>query len=172
MALPRGRIGWLRRWRNGYEFTGREQDLARSVGDFVLRRADGLWAYQLAVVVDDAAQGVTDVVRGEDLADSTPRQIVLQRALGLPTPRHLHTPLLLGADGEKLSKGNGAQPLDTRDPLAALAAAGGVLGIANDAATRADWLAAAVAQWAWAHGPRVGPPPGPHSWGCDAACGG
>ena len=128
------------------------QDVARAVGDFVLQRADGAWAYQLAVVVDDAAQGVTDVVRGEDLADSTPRQIVLQQALGLPTPRHLHTPLLLGADGDKLSKGNGAEPLDAGAPLAALAAAGCVLGIVNTAVTRSDWLAAAVAQWAQARG--------------------
>ena len=134
----------------------REQDVASAVGDFVLRRADGAWAYQFAVVVDDAAQGVTDVVRGEDLADSTPRQIVLQRALGLPTPRYLHTPLVLGADGEKLSKGNGARPLDTRDPPAALAAAGRVLGIVNDAAPQSDWLAAAAAQWARVHGPRAG----------------
>ncbi len=96
------------------------QDVAREVGDFVLRRADGLWAYQLAVVVDDAAQGVTHVVRGEDLADNTPRQMLLQRALGLPTPRYLHTPLVLAADGCKLSKQNGAQALELGDPLAAL----------------------------------------------------
>ena len=78
------------------------------VGDFVLKRADGLWAYQLGVVVDDAEQGVTDVVRGEDLADNTARQIQLQRSLGLPTPRYLHTPLVLAEGGEKLSKQTGA----------------------------------------------------------------
>ena len=78
------------------------QDVSAAVGDFVLRRADGLWAYQLAVVVDDAAQGITDVVRGEDLADNTPRQVLLLQRLGLPTPRHLHTPLVLAADGCKL----------------------------------------------------------------------
>ena len=98
------------------------QDVAAEVGDFVLRRADGLWAYQLAVVVDDAAQGITDVVRGQDLADNTPRQILLQRALGLPTPRYLHTPLVLGDNGEKLSKQNGAQPFDSGTPAGALAA--------------------------------------------------
>lgn len=89
-----------------------EQDLRRDVGDVVLRRADGLWAYQLAVVVDDAAQGVTHVVRGADLLDSTPRQIALQRALGLPTPRYLHLPLWLDADGRKLSKSESAAPID------------------------------------------------------------
>jgi glutamyl-Q tRNA(Asp) synthetase len=121
-----------------------QQDVAREVGDFILRRADGPWAYQLAVVVDDAAQGITDVVRGEDLADNTARQILLQRALGLPTPRYLHTPLVLGPDGAKLSKQNGARAIDTTTPAAAAAAlvdAAKVLGLAGD--ERAGW----VAQW-------------------------
>ncbi|TSE25096.1 Glutamyl-Q tRNA(Asp) synthetase [Tepidimonas sediminis] len=128
------------------------QDVEAAVGDFVLKRADGLWAYQLAVVVDDAAQGISDVVRGEDLADNTPRQIVLQRALGVPTPRYLHTPLVRGANGEKLSKQNGAQPLDLRDPLAALAAAAAVLGLPPPAgalhAALAGWTAAWRTRWA------------------------
>jgi glutamyl-Q tRNA(Asp) synthetase len=123
------------------------QDLTRAVGDFVLQRADGLWAYQLAVVVDDALQGVSDVVRGEDLADNTPRQIHLQRLLGLPTPRYLHTPLVLGANGEKLSKQNGAQALDLDDPLAALRHAGAALGLALRADELRSWLGEAVAAW-------------------------
>ena len=106
-----------------------QQNVCAEVGDFVLRRADGLWAYQLAVVVDDAEQGVSHVVRGEDLADNTARQIVLQQALGLPTPQYLHTPLVLGADGEKLSKQNGALALDLTDPLKALGQAAQVLGL-------------------------------------------
>ena len=128
---------------------GQSQDVQAEVGDFVLKRADGLYAYQLAVVVDDAAQGITHVVRGEDLADNTARQIVLQRALGLPTPRYLHTPLVLGDNGEKLSKQNGARALDVGDPLAALIAAARALGLdVPRAGTVAQWLAAATAQWA------------------------
>lgn len=123
------------------------QDLEREVGDFVLKRADGLWAYQLAVVVDDAMQGITDIVRGEDLADNTPRQIWLQRQLGLPLPRYLHTPLVLGENGEKLSKQNSAKALDLSDPLAALRQAACALGLHADARHLPDWLAAAVQAW-------------------------
>lgn len=125
------------------------QDVAAEVGDFVLRRADGLWAYQLAVVVDDAEQGITDVVRGEDLADNTPRQMLLQRRLGLPTPRYLHTPLVCGENGEKLSKQNGAAPLALDDPLRALARAAGVLGLPPllRASCVSDWLASAASAW-------------------------
>jgi len=104
------------------------QDLAREVGDFVIWRADGTCAYQLAVVVDDAAQGIDQVVRGADLLDSTPRQILLQRLLGLPQPAYAHLPLVLGADGRKLSKHEAALPVDARDPLPPLRAALRFLG--------------------------------------------
>ncbi len=108
------------------------QNVAAEVGDFVLRRADGCFAYQLAVVVDDAAQGVTHVVRGCDLVDNTARQIVLQTMLGLPGVRYLHTPLVLGENGEKLSKQNGALAVDTSNAQtvqAALRQAARTLGL-------------------------------------------
>ena len=117
------------------------QDVAHAVGDFVLQRADGCFTYQLAVVVDDAAQGITHIVRGQDLADNTARQIWLQRCLGLPTPHYLHTPLVLGPDGAKLSKQNGAQALDLSDPLRALNAAAAVLGWPAQQATVPEALA-------------------------------
>src|SRR5262249_10161283 len=107
------------------------QNLAHDVGDFVVRRSDGWFAYQLAVVADDAAQGVTDVVRGSDLADSTPRQILLQELLGLPRVRYAHLPLALGADGTKLGKSERAFPVDAADPLPPLRAALAFLGQAE-----------------------------------------
>ena len=132
-----------------------QQDVAQAVGDFVVQRADGSFTYQLAVVVDDAEQGVTDVVRGADLADNTARQILLQRALGLPTPRYLHTPVVQNAAGEKLSKQSGAQPVDTTRPLAALKAAAAALGLCeNPQAVLADALAAWVAQWRGLYNPQ------------------
>jgi glutamyl-Q tRNA(Asp) synthetase len=129
------------------------QDVTQEVGDFVLRRADGLWAYQLAVVVDDATQGVTHIVRGEDLTDNTARQIVLQHALGLPTPSYMHTPLVLGENGEKLSKQNGAQALDLANPLQTLNQAAQALGLpAKPAHTpMVQALAVWIEAWGAAH---------------------
>lgn len=133
------------------------QDLAREVGDFVLRRTDGLWAYQLAVVVDDAAQGITDVVRGADLLDSTPRQILLQQRLGVPTPRHVHLPLLLDAAGRKLSKSDAARPVDGNDPMPTLHMLWALLGQAQLPAcdTPQQFLAAALPAFRLERVPRV-----------------
>ena len=140
--IPAGTLLWSDR-----RLGPQAQDVEHEVGDFVLQRADGYHAYQLAVVVDDGVQGITDIVRGEDLADNTARQIMLQAALGLHRPRYLHTPLVLGPNGEKLSKQNGAQPLDTRDPLAAVNAAAAVLDLPAQSGTVPEALAVWVAAW-------------------------
>jgi glutamyl-Q tRNA(Asp) synthetase len=113
--VPPGTIGFEDGIRGRFE-----QSVADEVGDFVLKRADGFWAYQLAVVVDDALQEITDVVRGADLIDSTPRQILLQQMLGYPTPAYAHLPVIRQADGAKLGKSLHSAPLDPVDPLPAL----------------------------------------------------
>jgi glutamyl-Q tRNA(Asp) synthetase len=122
-------------------------EVKAQIGDFVLKRADGCFTYQLAVVVDDALQGITHVVRGADLLDNTPRQIALQQALGYATPQYLHTPLIMAGDGEKLSKQNGAEALDTSTPLETLNAAAKVLDLLPQNGTTAEALHAWTAQW-------------------------
>jgi glutamyl-Q tRNA(Asp) synthetase len=115
LRVPEGRIAFQDR-RMGTV----SQDVARQIGDFILRRRDGLFAYQLAVVVDDADQGITDIVRGSDLLLSTPRQILLQHCLSLPTPRYLHIPVATDAAGNKLSKQMHAAPIDPTQPASTL----------------------------------------------------
>jgi len=131
------------------------QRLSSESGDFVLKRADGFWAYQLAVVVDDALQGVTDVVRGADLLDSTPRQIFLQRVLDVPTPRYLHVPVVRNEHGEKLSKQTGAiavAPGDEQAALAALMDAARFLGLQLPPVESLDaFWRAAIPAWAAVH---------------------
>jgi glutamyl-Q tRNA(Asp) synthetase len=129
------------------------QDLTDDVGDFVIKRADGFWAYQLAVVVDDGAQGITDIVRGADLLDSTPRQLYLQQVLGLPQPTYLHVPVVVNELGEKLSKQTGAQAFDNgaapqqllRDAMLPAARS---LGLDIQAENIDDFWRAATPAWA------------------------
>jgi len=113
-------------------FGPQAQNLRDEVGDFVVLRTEGWFAYQLAVVVDDAAQQITEVVRGADLLDSTPRQIYLQHLLGHATPAYLHLPIVLGEDGRKLSKQDRARPVDRYDPVPALRAALAFLGVRTE----------------------------------------
>lgn len=151
LRVPDGaaaRISFEDRWQGP-----QTQDLANEVGDFVLRRADGQWAYQLAVVVDDADQRITHVVRGADLLDSTARQTYLQRCLGVSTPTYLHVPVVVDAHGDKLSKQTGAEPLDASRPLPALLTAARHLGLGCAAdgsayASLASFYVAATAAWA------------------------
>lgn len=128
-----------------------QQDLASGVGDFIVKRADGLFAYQLAVVVDDAFQGITHVVRGADLLWNTPRQIHLQTLLGLPTPTYAHVPLITNSAGQKLSKQTRAPALPERDRGAVLEQALAVLGHIPPAemvgADPAELLAWASTHW-------------------------
>jgi len=125
------------------------EDVGAVVGDFVLRRRDGFWAYQLAVVVDDAFQGITDVVRGLDLLDNTPRQRLLQAALGLPMPRMLHLPLLVEPEGEKLSKSRRALAVD---PASAPAVLTRILSLLRHAPPSGLHNAPVAEQLSWATG--------------------
>lgn len=129
-------------------------DLARECGDFVLRRADGVTPYQLAVVVDDAEQGISHVVRGADLLPSTPRQIALQTALGLPTPHYTHLPVVLDDQGDKLSKQTLARAIDPAHPASALRQAARFLALdqASVAGDLAEFWSAAIQDWT--HRPR------------------
>jgi glutamyl-Q tRNA(Asp) synthetase len=140
---PAGMISFEDRWSGG-----QTQLLATDSGDFVLKRADGFWAYQLAVVVDDAEQGVTHVVRGADLLDSTARQIYLQRLLGVATPAYLHVPVVSNAQGEKLSKQTGALALNVCQPLSELMAAARFLDLEiGQASSLAHFWEQATAAW-------------------------
>lgn len=128
------------------------QNVAREVGDFVLRRADGLWAYQFVVVVDDGLQGITDIVRGADLLDSTARQRVLARMLGFTLPRAMHVPLLYDAEGRKLSKQNHAPALELDRPLETLSRAWQALGFPAFPAKNIEaFWARALPAWAARH---------------------
>lgn len=141
--VEEGRVGFEDRWQGWFE-----QDVAAEVGDFILLRADGCFSYQLAVVVDDEAQGVTHVVRGADLMDSTPRQMLLRRALGCRPLVYLHHPVAAGTDGRKLSKQNRAPALEAAKDAENLRAALLFLGLeARGPAPPAELLRWAVERW-------------------------
>ena len=175
-GLPPGRPARAERLRTVHppiEFTDSVQGqivqaVERDIGDFVLRRADGPCAYQLAVVVDDAAQGITDVVRGADLLDSTPRQILLARHLGIPVPRYAHVPVAVNAEGQKLSKQTHARTLHPTHPGAAVNAALAFLGHPAPselvAAPAAELLAWARSAWTLAGVPRQRTAQAPAGW--------
>ncbi|MGK5025461.1 tRNA glutamyl-Q(34) synthetase GluQRS [Janthinobacterium sp. RB2R34] len=151
LRVPEGAAavyGFVDRWHGEVR-----QDLASEVGDFIVLRGDGYWAYQLAVVVDDADQGITQVVRGADLLDSTPRQLYLQDVLGLPHPGYLHVPVVNNAFGEKLSKQTGALAFDTGTSPAELLAsallpAARFLGLDLQAGSLDDFWRRAIPAWA------------------------
>jgi glutamyl-Q tRNA(Asp) synthetase len=144
LAVEPKRIAFTDRIQGTYR-----QDVAEAVGDIVLKRRDQLYAYVLAVVVDDAQQGVTHVVRGADLLDNTPRQILLQQLLGLAEPRYAHVPVLTEADGGKLAKSRRSVHLAADAPLPQLLQVFSLLGLAPPAALRQASISAA---WAWAIG--------------------
>jgi glutamyl-Q tRNA(Asp) synthetase len=147
LRVPEGSVCFEDRW-----LGAQVQEVARAVGDFVLKRADGIWSYQLAVVVDDAEQGVTDIVRGQDLLSSTARQQLLARLLGLRPPTVLHVPVIFDATGLKLSKQNKAQALELSNPLNVLQQAWQALGFEKLAVSHIAtfW---SVATQIWGQGP-------------------
>lgn len=148
LRVPPGVEHFVDRWQGA-----QSQDVAAEVGDFILKRADGLWAYQFVVVVDDGLQGITDVVRGADLLDSTARQRILARYLGYTPPRVLHVPLLCDDEGRKLSKQNHAPALDLREPVRTLQRAWRGLGFATlEVSGIAEFWDRAVPAWAARHG--------------------
>lgn len=142
--VPAGMVRFTDRWCGP-----QSQDVAHQVGDFVVKRADGLWAYQLAVVVDDADQGVTDIVRGQDLLSSTARQQLLAQALDITPPAVMHIPLVVDERGLKLSKQNGAPAIDTANPLKTLLSAWEHLALGELSVSTLDgFWAQATARWA------------------------
>ncbi|HEY9573862.1 MAG TPA: tRNA glutamyl-Q(34) synthetase GluQRS [Pusillimonas sp.] len=150
LRVPQGIEHFQDRWHGP-----QEQDVAAETGDFIVKRADGLWAYQLVVVVDDGEQGITHIVRGADLLDSTARQRVLARQLGLVYPEVMHVPLLCDEAGRKLSKQNRAAAMDLSQPLCTLNHAWQALGFdAIDAPDIASFWLSALGQWAARFGMR------------------